>query len=481
MKPVGQVFSVPRAKVWGDKTDNMVNDKSSAWLRAPRAVTVFFALTLASSSLAQTLAPTETEEPTAPEQQVEINQVVSDIAIEKRILDILEATDWYIGQSVHVDEGIVFLDGQSRTDAQRIWARDLAQKTSGVVAVVNRIAVDEGPVWSLAPALSELEAIAKKSVTVLPLVLLAIFVLPMAWYIASLISKLARWVLKDRIQSLFLRQVVARAIAFPVFLVGLYVVLQVAGLTQLALSLVGGAGVVGIVIGFAFRDIAENFLSSLILSVRRPFQRGDFITVAGLSGTVKSMTTRSTLLTSVEGNEIHIPNSTVFKNVIENFTSSPDRRGEFVVGIGYDAGAAQAQSIILETLSDHGAVLKDPEPMVLVDELGASTVNIRTYYWFNGHMISPIKLKSALLRAVKSALTIQGISMPDEAREVIFPEGVRVLDAPGESQPTHHPVADALPTPEPSSSEAEGDLLSDLPVDNSTDVRNTEDDLLGSR
>ena len=175
--------------------------------------------------------------------------------------------------------------------------RDLAQKTDGVVAVVNRIQIDQGPVWSLAPALAELEAIAQKSVAVLPLVLLAIFVLPLAWYAASLISKLARWLLSDRIRSPFLRQVVARAIAFPVFLLGLYIVLQVAGLTQLAFSLVGGAGVIGIVIGFAFRDIAENFLSSLILSVRRPFQRGDFITVAGLSGTVKSMTTRSTLLT----------------------------------------------------------------------------------------------------------------------------------------------------------------------------------------
>jgi small-conductance mechanosensitive channel len=295
-------------------------------------------------------------------------------------------------------------------------------------------------------------------------------------------ARLARWLLSSRIQSPFLRQVVARAIAFPVFLLGLYVVLQVAGLTQLALSLVGGAGVIGIVIGFAFRDIAENFLSSLILSVRRPFQRGDFIAVAGLSGTVKSMTTRSTLLTSAEGNEIHIPNSTVFKNVIENFTSSPDRRGEFLVGIGYDAGIADAQDIILKTLRDHDAVLHDPEPMVLVDELGTSTVNIRTYYWFNGHMISPIKLKSALLRAVKSDLTVEGISMPDEAREVIFPEGVRVLGGPSEDIQTQQTErAPTPPTREPSSSPAEGDLLSETPVDNSASGQDDENDLLGER
>jgi small-conductance mechanosensitive channel len=167
--------------------------------------------------------------------------------------------------------------------------------------------------------------------------------------------------------------------------------------------------------------------------------------------------------------------------VIENFTSSPDRRAEFVVGIGYDAGIAAAQAIILETLRDHPAVLADPEPMVLVDELGASTVNLRTYFWFDGHMISPIKLKSALLRAVKSALLLEGISMPDEAREVIFPEGVRVFDGPdGQSKQVPAPSKDT-PVAEPASSAAEGDLLSEPAVDNSPAAEDPENDLLGKR
>ncbi|WP_262386377.1 hypothetical protein ROLI_044620 [Roseobacter fucihabitans] len=289
-----------------------------------------------------------------------------------------------------------------------------------------------------------------------------------------------RWLLTDRVRSPFLRKVVARAVAFPVFLLGIYIVLQVAGLTQLALSIVGGAGVIGIVIGFAFRDIAENFLSSLILSVSRPFQRGDFVTVAGMSGTVKAMTTRSTLLTSADGNQIHIPNSTIFKNVIENFTSSPKRRGDFVVGIGYDAGIAEAQSIILGCLREHPAVLGEPEPMVLVGELGASTVNIKTYYWFNGREISPLKLKSSLLRAVKSTLTIEGISMPDEAREVIFPEGVNVLSGMPDGRSTpKKPLSVDPPQAEPSLSEAEGDLLTEEPVEATPSPEESEGDLLG--
>jgi small conductance mechanosensitive channel len=461
------------------------------WGAARRACLCLFVLTSfilvpalstaqATESVSDTVTPSVTDEvPAAPEQPVQIAPTASDRAIELRIESILNATGWYSQITARVDEGVVFLDGVTGTDAYRTWARDLASKTDGVVAVVNRIGVREVAVWSLNPALAELKKVAHKSLAVLPLVLLAVMILPLTWVGAGLVARLVRWLLKNRVQSPFLRQVMARAVAFPVFLLGIYIVLQVAGLTQLALSIVGGAGVIGIVIGFAFRDIAENFLSSLILSVSRPFQRGDFVTVAGLSGTVTSMTTRSTLLTSVDGNQIHIPNATIFKNVIENFTSSPERRGDFVVGIGYDAGIADAQSIILRCLREHDAVLDDPEPMVLVDALGASTVNIKTYYWFNGHQISAVKLKSSLLRAVKSTLTIEGISMPDEAREVIFPEGVKVLSGMPEGSGAPKPPSVVPPQPEPSSSEAEGDLLTDAPADVTSSPKESEGDLLG--
>ena len=435
---------------------------------------------LPASGWAQTDTHPDPQEIAAPEQQVEIAPAASDPAIQTRIRNILEATGWYSAISVSVDEGIVFLDGIAQTEAHRLWARDLAGKTSGTVAVVNRITLEDSDLWSFAPALTELRALAQKAVAVLPLLVLSIFVLPLAWYAARLVSRLIQLLLQGRVESPFLQSVVARSIAFPVFLLGLYVVLQVAGLTQLALSLVGGAGVLGIVIGFAFRDIAENFLSSLILSVRRPFQRGDYISVAGISGTVSSMSSRSTLLTSADGNQIHVPNATIFKNVIENFTSSATRRGEFMVGIGYDAEIATAQRIILDCIRDQETVLADPEPMVLVDELGSSTVNIRTYYWFDGHHISPIKLKSALLRSVKSALTVEGISMPDESREVIFPDGVRVIvdDAKPKAK-TAAVSVQAKPKPEPAASVAERDLLSETPPQDMEGVEKPEDDLLG--
>ncbi|WP_299675442.1 mechanosensitive ion channel domain-containing protein [uncultured Roseobacter sp.] len=429
---------------------------------------------------AQTAAPPVDASPVSTEQTVDIEPVAADAAIARRIDRILTATEWYQDIEVDVDQGVAFLDGVAETDAQRLWAQDLAAKTSGVVAVVNRIEVSTEVDWSFDPALTEINRLMQDALAALPLFLLALLVLPLAWYAAKLVARLVRWLLGDRLKTPFLRSVVSRIVAFPVFLIGLYIVLQVAGLTQLALSLVGGAGVVGIVIGFAFRDIAENFLASLILSVRTPFQRGDFIEVAGLSGTVKSMSTRSTLLSSVEGNQIHIPNATIFKSVIENFTSSSSRRGDFVVGVGYDAPVPEVQAIILDCLQTHDAVLPDPEPMVLVDALGAATVNIRTYYWFNGHVISPIKLKSALLRTVKSALMTAGVSLPDEAREVIFPQGVQVITG-SDSAPGAAPPEDvsAPPTVEPDITASEGDLLAETEPAEEVAGLDDEDDLLG--
>jgi small-conductance mechanosensitive channel len=291
---------------------------------------------------AQTETPVEAEI-TTTEQSVSVEPTARDDEIAARILEIMQATGWYKVPRVEVLDGIAFLDGQASSEEHRIWARDLAAKTQDVVAVVNRIAVDQAANWSIAPAIKELQSVSKRILTMLPLLLLALIILPLTWWLSGLAARaLRRWLLRG-IASPFLKDIVARALSLPIFLIGLYVVLQVAGLTQLAFSVVGGAGVLGIVVGFAFRDIAENFLASLLLSIRRPFRTGDFISVAGHDGSVRSMNTRSTVLLSSEGNHIQIPNSTIFKSTIVNFTASPTRRDTIVVGIGYEGSVAKAQ------------------------------------------------------------------------------------------------------------------------------------------
>lgn len=386
---------------------------------------------------AQDALSTQPDE-TAPVGDVAVEPVARDDQIDARITEILRATGWYEGIEVRVDDGIVFLDGLTDSDDHRTWARDLAAKTQDVVAVVNRIEVETTPDWTFAPAINATQSVAKRLLASLPLFVLALIVLPLAWWLSSLAANLLRRWLLGGLDSPFLRSVVARALALPIFLIGLYVVLQVAGLTQIAVSLIGGAGVLGIIFGFAFRDIAENFLASLLLSIRQPFRAGDLIDVEGRLGSVHSMNTRSTILISPEGNHIQIPNATVFKSIITNFTAAPEGRDDVSVGIGYDAAVTEAQEIIAGVLSRHEAVLNDPPPMVLVEALGSSTINLRAYYWVNVRDFSLLKVKSSVLRLMKKALMDAGVSMPDDAREIIFPQGVPLIrhaELPSETVP----------------------------------------------
>jgi small-conductance mechanosensitive channel len=236
-----------------------------------------------------------------------------------------------------------------------------------------------------------------------------------------------------------LRGVLAGALGVIVFLAGTYVVLRVSGLTQLALTIVGGTGLVGLAVGIAFRDITENFLASIFLSVQRPFETGDLVEIAGVTGYVQQLNIRTTVLLTTDGNLVQVPNAVVYKSTLKNFTATPNRRENFVVGIGYDSPIDEAQAVALKVLVDHPAVLKEPEPWVLADDLGKATVNLRIYFWINGHEHSWLKVRSSVIRLVKRAYQQHGISMPDEAREVVFPRGVPITLLDGKQEAAQEP------------------------------------------
>ena len=216
----------------------------------------------------------------------------------------------------------------------------------------------------------------------------------------------------------------------PVALLGIYLALRISNLTNLAATVLGGTGLIGLVVGIAFRDIAENFLASVLISVKCPFSMGDLIQVEGHKGLVRGVSTRGTTLMTLEGNHVQIPNSVVYKSVIQNFTANPNIRLDFLVGVDYGDSIAEAQQTILETVRGHQAVLAQPEPLVLVQELASSTVNLQILFWINGETHSLLKVRSAVIRQVKRSLDESGFTLPDESREVIFPKGVpvRMLD-----------------------------------------------------
>lgn len=358
-------------------------------------------------------------------ERIEVEPVSSDRAILKRLSSILKATGWFSEVSVAVEEGVVFLDGRTASADYRNWAGELAGKTRDVVAVVNRIEVAQPSPWDFSPALGELQLLWDRTVQSLPRFGLGLLVLILFGLATKLMADGARKALDSRLTPL-LRDVAVRVVSILVLLVGFYLVLQIAGLSGLAATVLGGTGIVGLVAGIAFRDILENYLASILISLRNPFRVGDLVEIAGHLGLVLRVTTRGTVLMNPDGNHVQIPNAMVYKSIIRNYTANPNRRDCFEVGIGFENEIAQAQEVALGVLNRHAGVLKDPEAQVLVDRLGSATVNLKAYFWYDGAAFNGLKVKSALIRLVKRAFEAEGISMPDEAREILFPEGVSV-------------------------------------------------------
>lgn len=231
--------------------------------------------------------------------------------------------------------------------------------------------------------------------------------------------------------SPLLRSVIQRSVSLILILLGIYLFLFLAGLTGFAIAVVSGTGVVGLILGFAFRDIAENFISSLLLTIQRPFRIGDIVQINEFVGIIQKVTARATTLVDFDGNHIQIPNATIYKGVIKNLTANPLMRGHFVIGVGYDSDIQHAQKIARDVTNAQDNVLHDPEPQILIDELGASTYNVKVYFWVNVEKTSVLKMSSVLMRNISQAFLDADISMPDDARERIFPQGLAITRTEG--------------------------------------------------
>lgn len=415
-------------------------------------------------------APAKEELSLAPA-KVDVKPVARDEEIRQRLQSVLEATDWFTAPEVRVEQGVVFLKGRVASDELKKWAGDLARNTQDVVAVANRMEVAEPSIWDFGSARHGLVGLWRDFLRSLPLLFIGLLILGLSVGAGLLAARKTRSLLRHRIQARLLRNVIAGGIGVVVFLVGTYIVLRVSGLTQLALTVVGGTGLVGLAVGIAFRDITENFLASIFLSMQRPFEMGDLVEVSGVTGYVQQLNVRTTILMTLDGNLVQIPNASVYKNNLRNFTTNSNRRDQFDVGIGYDDAISEAQEIALQVLTDHPAVLSDPEPSVLVDSLGKATVNLRVYFWINGREHSWLKVRSAVIRLVKRAYQNHGISMPDEAREVVFPQGIPITTLAGKPAgtpevPAQKPLRADGPSEEPDvvSTKAEGGLQSEAGV-----------------
>ena len=233
--------------------------------------------------------------------------------------------------------------------------------------------------------------------------------------------------------SKLLRSFLVMAVYWLTIAFGLMVVLAALGVNITPLfALVGGAS---FIVAFALQETLGNLAAGLMIMINRPFDEGDYVLVAGLGGTVKDVSVVSTTVTTPDNQVIVIPNSKVWGDVITNVTASDTRRIDLVFGIGYGDSIEQAQKVLEEVVAHHPLVLKDPAPMIRVNELADSSVNfiVRPWAKTDDYWTTYWDLQ----RAVKEAFDANGISIP-------FPQTDMHLHVADNRKLAGHTVASAL-------------------------------------
>jgi len=365
------------------------------------------------------------EVPKAP-LKVSVNPKTRDFEISKRLEDIMKATDWFDNPKVKVKDGVVFLEGKTTTEDLKKWAEELARNTQDTVTVVNYIQVTKPSIWEFEPVINGLRNQWFSFLRMIPSIIFGLLIFIITLIITRLIIFLVHLFMARKFSNPIIQKFISWSIGLFILLLGLYIIFNLMGLTNIALTVIGGTGLIGIILGIAFKEITENFLASIFLSFNNPFQTGDLIEIEGILGYVERLTFRATILIKFNGTYVQIPNATVYKSNIINYTSNPNHREDFTIGIGYENQIPDAQKIALKILKAHPAILQNPEPWVLVDSLGKAVVNLRVYFWINRKENSWLKVRSAVMRLIKDAFEVGNISMPDEDRERIFPEGITV-------------------------------------------------------
>lgn len=444
-------------------------------------VRMFLAALLCLSALAAGLAHAQ-EAPAPAEDAPIVTETANDAAIEARLAGIYDQIDGLSGIEASVEQGVVTLSGTVTSQADAARAAAIAERLEGVVTVQERITRDLSIDTSLSPAIESLEASVQRGWEALPLVGLAIGFFLLIAFIGHL---LAAWtgLWRRLTPNPFLAEIVSQAFRFVAIVIGLVTALNLVGATALMGAILGGAGVIGLAIGFAVRDTVENYISSIMLSLRQPFRANDHVLINEHEGKVMRLTSRATILMTLDGNHLRIPNATVFKAIILNYTRNPERRFGFTLGVDAADDPIAAMATGLAAISALDFVLKDPKPDAIIETVGDSNIVLRFLAWVDQTESEFMKARSLAIRAAKDALETAGFTLPEPIYRLRFDQGGAPATLPGKLA---EPPARPKPVPVPDRA-AEGEVLDVRPDEHISEkveeerAQTGEKDLLDSR
>ncbi|BBD09158.1 mechanosensitive ion channel family protein [Desulfovibrio ferrophilus] len=249
--------------------------------------------------------------------------------------------------------------------------------------------------------------------------LMALLILLVGIWFARRVRDAAQGTLEKREVDILLSNFVGNVVFYVLVLTVL-----IAALGQLGVdttSFIAIVGTLGLAIGLAVKDNLANFASGVVLILARPFTVGDYISVAGVSGTVKNVTLGNTVLSTPDNQKIIVPNTKITGDVITNATANNTRRIDLLIGIGYGDDIAKAKSVVQGLLEAESRVLDDPAYTVAVSELGDSSVNLVVRPWVKTEDYWGARFD--LTERIKLALDENGISIPFPQRDIHIVSG----------------------------------------------------------
>lgn len=267
---------------------------------------------------------------------------------------------------------------------------------------------------------SKLEAWGEQAVLMLPNIFVALLLLIITFYVAGFVRDWLEKFINRFSHSAALNNLVLTLLYIGMLLVGFFFVLNVLNLDKVVISLLAGVGIIGLALGFAFQDIAANFISGVIIAVQKPFGVGDMIETNDYFGTIERITLRTVDIRKVTGELVKLPNKMVFENPMTNFSIYGTRRIDLEVGISYAEDLEHVQQVVIEALQDVKNRVKTRDIEVMYDAFGDSSINFKARFWVSySRQVDYVSAKSDAIIKIKKAF---------DANDILIPFPIRTLD-----------------------------------------------------
>ncbi|MBI0427615.1 mechanosensitive ion channel family protein [Psychrobacter sp. NG27] len=339
--------------------------------------------------------------------------------IRQRITGIFSEIEGLQAINISVTQGVVTLTGETANEKKAQQAINLTNRLTDVVTVEDKINRTLDVQENVSTVYQGLKAQVANLVKALPLLLVGIIIFALVTWFGSWLSRRKKmW--QRLTPNPFVAELLSQTVKVIFIIFGLILALSLIGAETILSTLLGGAGVIGIAVGFAVKDTIENYIASLMLSIRQPFRARDHIVINGQEGIVVRLTSRATILMTLDGNQLRIPNSEVFKGTILNYTKNPERRFTFELGVDANDDPLAAIKVGLDAIHTLDFVLDEPKAIAVITNVGDSNIVLEFQTWVDQSQTDFAKARSIAIRETKHALENEGFSLPEPIYRLRF-------------------------------------------------------------